>query len=65
MAYVTQDQQYFNNLLDQLTKQYELSHYDHIPPAVAQPACNHSFVNVGFMHLKLVCKHCDKEKGEN
>lgn len=24
--------------------------------------CNHEYVNVGFTSIKLVCKHCDKEK---
>ncbi len=25
--------------------------------------CQHEWVNVGFTSIKLVCKHCDKEKG--
>jgi len=28
----------------------------------ATPACNHHFVNVGFHHVKMVCKHCDQEE---
>lgn len=27
-----------------------------------QPKCNHEFIDVGFSHSKLVCKHCDTEK---
>lgn len=23
--------------------------------------CEHEFINVGFMNLQYVCKHCDKE----
>jgi hypothetical protein len=26
------------------------------------PPCNHEYVDVGFMHSKLVCKHCNVEK---
>ena len=25
-------------------------------------SCSHEFVNVGFTTIKMVCKHCDKEK---
>lgn len=25
--------------------------------------CEHEYVEVGFHFTKLVCKHCDKEKG--
>ena len=24
--------------------------------------CKHEWVNVGFMHAKMVCKHCDKDQ---
>lgn len=24
--------------------------------------CKHEFVNVGFTHIKMVCKHCDLEE---
>jgi len=30
--------------------------------ATREPACQHEYVDVGFMHPKVVCKHCDTEK---
>ena len=27
-------------------------------------SCSHVWVDVGFMHSKVVCKHCDIEKSE-
>jgi hypothetical protein len=27
-------------------------------------SCTHEYINVGFTHEKLVCKHCDLEKGD-
>lgn len=26
------------------------------------PPCKHDWVNMGFMHVTMVCKKCDKEK---
>lgn len=31
-------------------------------PAPTAPSCQHEYVDVGFMHPKEVCRHCDKEK---
>lgn len=34
----------------------------HEGDARREPACVHEYVDVGFMHPKIVCKFCDKEK---
>lgn len=33
-----------------------------VPETVHAPSCQHEYVDVGFMHPKLACKFCDKEK---
>ena len=32
------------------------------PETVLPPSCQHEYVDVGFMHPKVVCKFCDSEK---
>lgn len=35
---------------------------DEVPSRYNTDSCTHEYVNVSFMGIKLVCKHCDKEK---
>lgn len=35
---------------------------DYLSGGDVTPVCDHSFVNVGFTSIKLICKHCDMEK---
>lgn len=34
------------------------------PETVRPPSCQHEYVDVGFMHPKVVCKHCNVEKSD-
>ena len=53
----------FNNLPPHTQFNYTLPP-SHVFGTWVQPEkkCEHKFVNVGFMHEKWVCKHCDTEK---
>jgi hypothetical protein len=36
--------------------------YEFDYPTDSSPKCEHEFVNVSFMQIRMVCKHCNEEQ---
>jgi hypothetical protein len=41
---------------------HQMYTYTISPAEQHKTACDHKWVEVGFMHTKMVCKHCDVEQ---